>query len=133
MVFYDYDSNGILAEPIKNSQAPTIRDDFLKIHKFLKERGWDTKFYIMDNYCYSDLKEAMETYEIDFQLDPPHMHRRNAAERAIRTCKNYFISVFSTTDPDFPIIEWDQLLSQCVITLNLLRNSRVNLALSAYA
>ena len=61
------------------------------------------------------------------------MHRQNAAERAIRTCKNHFISGFSTTDQYFPIIEWDQLLSQLLITLNLLRNSRVNPALSEYA
>ena len=61
------------------------------------------------------------------------MHRKNAAERLIRTWKNHFISVFSTTDPDLPIREWDRILSQCVITLNLLRNSRVNPALSSYA
>ena len=66
-------------------------------------------------------------------MAPPYMHRQNAAERAIRTYKNQFISGFSTTDPDFPISEWDRLLSQCVITLNLLRNSRVNPALSSYA
>ena len=87
----------------------------------------------MDNECSSDLKEAMKKYEIDFQLDPPHMHRQNAAERAIRTYKKHFISGFSTTDPYFPIIKWDRLLSQCAITLNLLRNSRVNPDLSAYA
>jgi hypothetical protein len=30
--------------------------------------------------------------DINYQLVPPHMHRRNAAERAIRTFKNHFIS-----------------------------------------
>ena len=75
----------------------------------------------------------MKKNAIDFQLDPPHMHRQNTAEGTIRTCKDHFISGFSTTDPDFPIIKWNQLLSQCFITLNLLRNSRVNPALSACA
>ena len=106
MVMYDYDSNAILAEPIKNSQAETIRGAFLKVHKIhkvLKARGSNPKVYIMDNKCSSDLKESTEKYEIDFQLDPPHMHRRNAAERAIRNCKNHFIAGFSTTDPDLPI------------------------------
>ena len=37
------------------------------------------------------------------------------------------------TDTDSPTREWDLLLSQWVITLNLLRNSRVHPALSAYA
>ena len=59
--------------------------------KFLKARGSEPKFYIMDNECSSDLKEAMKKYGIDFQLAPPHMHRKNAAERSTRTYKNHFI------------------------------------------
>ena len=39
MVMYDYARNAILAEPIKNRQAETIRDVFLKIHKVFKSRG----------------------------------------------------------------------------------------------
>ena len=75
MVMYDYDSNTILDEPIKHSQAETIRDEFLKVHKVLKEICNDPKCYIMDNDCSSDLKTGMKEYEIEFQLDPPHMHR----------------------------------------------------------
>ena len=75
----------------------------------------------------------MKKYEIDFQLDPPHMHRKNAAERAIITYKNHFISGLKTTDPYLPISKWYRLLFQCAITLNFLRNSRVNRALSEYA
>ena len=130
---YDYDSNAILVEQIKNRQAATIRDAFLNIHKVLKARGNDPKFYIMENECSSDLKEAMKKYGVDLQLAPPHMHRRNAAEREIRTYKNHFTYGFSTAYPNFPISEWDRLLSQCVITLDLLRNSSVDPALSAYA
>ena len=57
----------------------------------------------MDNDCYIDLKEAMKNYEIDFQLAPPHMHRRNAVEQEIISFNNHFISGLSTTDPYFPI------------------------------
>ena len=60
MVMYDYNSNAILAEPIKNGQAATIRYAFLNTHKILKPRGSEPKFYIMDNDCSSDLKEAMK-------------------------------------------------------------------------
>ena len=28
----------------------------------------------MDNDCYSDLKEAMNKYDSNFQLTPPNMH-----------------------------------------------------------
>ena len=99
----------------------------------LKARGSDTKVYIIENKCSSDLKEAMKKYEIDFQLDPSQMHKQNAAEQSIKTCKKHFIYGFWTTDSDFPIRKWDRLLSKWVITLNLLRNFRVNPALSEYA
>ena len=59
MVMYDYDSNAIQAEPLKNRQAATIRYAFLNIHKFLKVRGREPKVYIMNKQCSSDLKEAM--------------------------------------------------------------------------
>ena len=39
MVVYDFDSNEILAGPIKIRQAATIRDAFIRIHKVLKSRG----------------------------------------------------------------------------------------------
>ena len=61
------------------------------------------------------------------------MHRINAAERAIRTYKNHLLAGIATCDPNYPITEWDRLLTQCNITLNLLRNSRANPKLSAYA
>ena len=57
----------------------------------------------MDNECSSDLKEDMKKYTIDFQLSPPRMYQQNAAERAIRTYKNNFISGLSTTDIDLTI------------------------------
>ena len=66
-------------------QAAIIRDDFFMMHTILNSRGCDLKVYSMDNECSSDLKQFMETYAIDFQLSPPHTHRRNAAERAVRT------------------------------------------------
>ena len=87
----------------------------------------------MDNECSSDLKEAMKKYETDFQLAPPHTHKQNTKEQAIRTFRNHYISGFSTIDLYLPIREWDRLLSKCMITLNLLRNSRANPALLAYA
>jgi hypothetical protein len=60
---------------------------------------------------------------VEYQLAPPHCHRRNAAERAIRTFK----------DPNFPLNLWDRILPQVEITLNLLRTSRLHPQLSAAA
>ena len=75
----------------------------------------------------------MTKYDVNWQLATPHMHRTNAAERAIRTFKNHFIAGLATTNSDFPISEWDRLLQRAEITLNLLQNSHVNPNLSAYA
>ena len=44
MVMYDYYSNAVLVEPIKNSQSETIHDTLLNINKVLKSRGSDSKF-----------------------------------------------------------------------------------------
>ena len=36
-------------------------------------------------------------------------------------------------DPDFPLELWDKIVPQCVLSLNLLRKSRINPRLLAYA
>jgi hypothetical protein len=68
----------------------------------------------------------MHSEDDDFQLVPPGMHRRNAAERAIRTFKNHFIAGLSSIDKDFPLHLWDQLLPQAILSVNLLRGSRLH-------
>jgi hypothetical protein len=57
---------------------------------------------------------------------PPGLHRRNAAERAIRTVQNHFIAGLCSVDPNFPIHLWDRLVPQAEISLNLLRGSWIN-------
>lgn len=66
-------------------------------------------------------------------MDPPHNHRANLAERAIQTFKAHFKTGLALVHPEFPIQEWEQLLNQAELTLNLLRAARVNPALSAWA
>ena len=39
----------------------------------------------------------------------------------------------ATCDPDFPMREWDRLIEQAELTLNLLRNARANPTLSSWA
>ena len=87
----------------------------------------------MDNEASKELKNDIVKYKIKYQLTPPNIHRINAAERAIRTFKNHFIAGLATVDPAFPIREWDRLLPQAELTLNLLRTSRLNPKVSAHA
>jgi hypothetical protein len=58
---------------------------------------------------------------VTYQLVPPDMHRRNAAERAIRTFKAHFLGILTGVSGDFPRHLWDLLLTQAELTLNLLR------------
>ena len=75
----------------------------------------------------------MEKYNIEYRLTPPHIHQQNAAERAIQTFKNHLKAGLSILDPNFPVREWDRIILQAELTLNLLRASRVNPKLSAWA
>jgi len=86
----------------------------------------------MDNEASADIKYALTKENITYQLVPPHNHRRNAAERAIRTFKNH-LAILAGADTNYPISEWDRFVPQAELTLNLLRNARVNSNLSAHA
>ena len=94
LIVYDYDSNAILAETLKTRQAGEIKAAWLKIHEKLKRPGAEPALYIMDNEASTDLKSAMTKNNLSYQLVPPDQHRRNAAEKAIRTFKNHFIAVW---------------------------------------
>ena len=120
LVLYDYDSNAILAEPLKNRTGPEIHRAYKKLHQLLVSHGLRPKLQRLDNECSTLLKKFMRDENVDFQLVPPHLHRRNAAERAIRTWKNHFIAGLCTVDPNFPLNLWDSLIPQATLSLNLL-------------
>jgi hypothetical protein len=133
LVLYDYDSNAILAHPIKNRSDTETLQAYETLIKILQQRGLTPKLQRLDNEASKALKTYLHDQQIEFQLVPPHVHRRNAAERAIRTFKNHFIAGLCSTDKLFPMHLWDRLIDQATITLNLLRTSRINPRLSAYA
>jgi Reverse transcriptase (RNA-dependent DNA polymerase) len=133
VILYDYDSNSILAEPTKNKSAESILTAYKALHARLCAAGLRPQLQRLDNECSTLLKQFMTAEGVDYQLVPPGVHRRNAAERAIRTFKNHFIAGLCSLDKDFPLHLWDRLLPQALLTLNLLRGSRTNPKLSAYA
>ena len=132
LLLYDYDSNAILVEALSSRQAGEITRGWKLLHRRLLQRHSSPNLYLLDNKWSETLKSALTKYNVDYQLATPYMHRANAAERAIRTFKNHFIAGLCSVHPDFPIQEWDRLLMQAEITLNLLRNARSNPRLSAY-
>ncbi len=132
LVLYDYDTNAILTEPLKNRTGTEILKAYQKLHDYLTQRGFKPHTHWLDNEASNALKQFNQKNQVNFQLVPPHMHRRNAAERAIRTFKNHFVAGLCSTDDNFPMHLWDRLLPQATLTLNLLRPSRRNPAISAY-
>ena len=74
----------------------------------------------------------MDTKNTKFQFAPPAIHRQNAAERAVRTWKNHFISGIASLPNEFPISNWCWLIPQCNINLNLMQPCRQNRPLLAH-
>jgi hypothetical protein len=133
LVVYDYNSNFIYAEPMKNRTKVVILAAYQRVISLLKSRGLQPKLQKLDNKASQILQQYMVEENINFQLVPPGLHRRNAAERAIRTFKNHFIAGLCTSAANFPTTLWNQLLPPALMTLNLLRTSRINPRLLAWS
>ena len=68
-----------------------------------------------------------------YQLATVDNHRTNVAERCIETAKHHIIAGLTTTDPDFPIQQWNRLIPQAEYTLNMLHPTRINPKISFFA
>ena len=89
---------------------------------------------IIDNEDSEEYKRSIKNKRnAKYQLVPPHTHRSNAAERAIRTFKAHFLSILAGVVPDFPRNLWDLLLPQAELTLNLLRKATLDPSQSAWS
>ena len=97
----------------------------------LNNRGLTTDLQILYNEASQNYKAAIK-YKcgVDLQLVPPNIHRRNEAEREIRTFKVHFLAVLSEVAPDFPQFLWDLLLVQTEMNLNFLHQSTFNRTIS---
>ena len=131
-VLYHYESNSILADPTKGLDNKTIFEAYKKFHLLLTAKGYAVKLNVMDNQATRYIKQFLTANKCKLQLVEPHNHRVNAAEQAIQTWKDTFISVLTTTDRDFPIQLWDRLTSQVMNSLNMLQASQVNPSILAY-
>jgi hypothetical protein len=98
-------------EPIKNNEAGEILCYFQVMEHKLTARGHDEN--------------------ISFQLVPPYCHRCNAEEREICSFKDHFIAELCSTDKAFTMHLWYRLLPQAILTLNMLRTSRINPKIAA--
>jgi hypothetical protein len=120
MVCYVYDCNYVKVIPMKYRPASEWVKAYDTIHQELTVKGFKPKLQTLDNEGSAAMKIFFTANDVDYQLVPPHCHRRNAAERAIRMFKEHFVAGLSSVEPTFPLHLWDILLSQAEIALNLL-------------
>ena len=99
----------------------------------LADRGHHVEIQILDNEVSAEFKKTIKNdWGATYQLVPPNVHRRNIAERAIRTFKAHFLAILAGVDPDLPKYMWDNLLVQTELTINLLRKATLNPRMSAW-
>ena len=87
----------------------------------------------LDNEDLKEYLRIMSKLKLNVQIIPLHNHCQNLAEKAIQTHKIHFLAGLNSADPLFPLILLDELVSQANITINLLRKSRIDPKISAYA
>jgi hypothetical protein len=102
-VCYIYDCNYVKVIPMKSRSASEWVKAYDTIHQELAVKGFNPKLQTLYNEASAALKNFFTINDIDYQLLPPHCHRRNAAERSIRTFKEYFVTGLSSIDPAFPM------------------------------
>jgi hypothetical protein len=99
---------------------------------FFRSKGHIVSHIKLDNEISGALQTYFGTSKLIVERVPPNNHRTNRAERAIRSFKNHFISILSGLHPSFPMTQWDLLVPQALLTLNLLRAYKLDPKISAY-
>ena len=98
MVTYHY-SNVILVAPFKTRNNRHWIAAYNYNMQRLKGIGLATDLQILDNEASQDYKATItDKWGVDFQLVPPDIHRRNAAERSIRTFRAHLLAILSGVD-----------------------------------
>jgi hypothetical protein len=131
-VLYHYKASAIFATPIAGLEDISIFNTYKMKFKGLASKGYKPKISIMDNQGTKHIKAFLTEQQCKLQLVEPHNHRMNAAERAIQTFNDAFIAALATTNSKFPLQLLDKIMPQVQDTLNLMRASRINPAISAY-
>ena len=134
MVAVELDGNYIDAEAMTSRDTKELIRAYRSIWKRWEATGVvSPNWHVLDNEAPAEFKHVIRKNGCIVELTPADVHRRNIAERAIQTWKGHFIAVLAGVDEKFPLHEWDRLISQATLTLNLLRQSNTSPNVSAYA
>eukprot|EP00804_Cyclotella_cryptica_P025029 CCRYP_015949-RA/>CCRYP_015949-RA protein AED:0.34 eAED:0.26 QI:0/0/0/0.75/1/1/4/0/538 len=103
MLAYHCDSNAILVEPFQSRHDRHRIAAHGRIMTRLKEKGHTIDHQILDNEASNAYRQTItQDWKATYQLVPPHVHRANAAERAIQTLKAHFLSILAGIDASLP-------------------------------
>ena len=125
-------SNAILVRPFASKHNSHRIPAYADIFNRLATAGMPPTLHIMDNESSAAFQRAVAANNCKLQLVPPHVHRRNTAERAIHTFKDHFLAILAGMAPSFPANRWDLLLPHAELTLNPLRPTTHPTASSAW-
>ena len=78
----------------------------------LKQRSFSPKLATRDNETSDLLLQSLKSANISINLVAPHVHRRNAAERASQIFKVHYVAILCGADPKPPFNLWDKFLPQ---------------------
>jgi hypothetical protein len=133
LVLYHFDKNYIHAEIVRDHTSASYIAAYNRGLDTLATDGIFPTHEVMDNVLSQEIAANLESRRIQIHLVPVDDHRTNKAERAIRTFKDHWIANMASVSRTFPISGVKHLLPQVLISLNLLRQSRTNPSLSAWA
>ena len=131
-VMVDVDTGYINAAVFSSQKASQLVLGFQECYKELKSKGIIAQVVRLDNEIPKHMIAGFKKEGLDYQLAGPWDHRVVDAERAICIFKNHFIAIRSGTHRAFPQKGWSHLIRHTVITMHILRPSRINPLISAY-
>ena len=76
---------------------------YLKITEYFKSKVYHPTLHFIDNEKVTGIQDYYRVNKIEYQFNPPNVHRSNSDERDIRTWKDHLLSVISTTHSQFPL------------------------------
>ena len=111
---------------MKSRTYDAIAQAYNNLLKRLASSGFRPRVHWLDNEAFEILKHLDRNEHVKFQLAPPHIHRCNFAEKAIRTWKDHYVVDMCSTDKKGLVHLWDRFIKKGEITLNMIRPFRKN-------
>ena len=109
-IMFDETSNFIYAAALTDLSAISLRAATEAGLSYFAAHGIEAKILRLDNQVSESVRELLRKQDVTIDITPVGQHRRNKAERAIRTYKNHFIATLAGVDPECPLELWPDFL-----------------------